>query len=200
MPSGQEGQSVLQGTGSWGSSRLWLARGPKTAQGTQLEAGAQKIHKMMRCKHHWSSLLRHPQPSAQEGSRVRYNHMRGYKKCKVNLSCKFKLACWSVKPWLVKPPFWKFSPLLKTLRPLASSLLLHIVTTSLGKWVATCFQVRGPRDCLTLLAAALQSLLSCFQAVNYLPALTPRNRHDPGQERLKFIMVQWLLRNLCESI
>lgn len=70
----------------------WL-RGPKAAHGTQSEAGAQEIHKRMRCKHHWSSPLRHPQPSAHGGSQGRYNHMREYKKCKVNLSCTFKLAC-----------------------------------------------------------------------------------------------------------
>ena len=128
--------------------------------------------------------------------------MREDQNCTVNTYHKFKLACCSVQPWLLKLPFWKFSPLLEALQPLAPCRQLHVVTSSLGKWVATYRQAIRPRHCLRLLAAAHQAPLSSFRAVQqvkYLPTQPARARHSPAQEGPKFIVILWLLRGLCAS-
>lgn len=52
----------------------------------------------------------------------------------------------------------KILSLLEALQPLTPSLPLHVITSSLGRRVATYLQASGPQDCLSLLVAAQQSL------------------------------------------
>ena len=99
-------------------------RGPKTAQGTQAEAGAQELHKGMRCKPHWSSPRRHPQPLPQEFPDA-LSHMR---ECHANSSLPVDLSNFDYS----NCHFECFLLFLEAFRPLTLAPPLYVVITSLA--------------------------------------------------------------------
>lgn len=163
MPSGQEGMSVLQGAGNW-----WDAR---TAGGAQAEAGTQEIHKGVRCRY-WSSPLRpppHPVPCPRS-FQVRYSqsHERRselYSKHLSQIQARLLFSSTLMTQTAVLKILSSFGSSSASGSISAPSRRLHVVTSSLGKWVAAYRQAIRPRHLLRLPAAVQQSPLSSFRAV-----------------------------------